>query len=261
MSKCKMTLSAEMDLTRDGVAEMTQWCLLIALHQAFGIGSVRLGRVETRAKELAQQSLDTAMMPDREGMFSTAGSRALRESWLPDGAEREFRVPVLRAPRTRREQQLRMAGDAAASMVWTLYAAACYELLGFGADRLNRLKWETLANYEQVNREGHEDGLDVAMEHLRRCACDALRTDDIVVENVPDEERVKQSNQEYEEQKRAFRKNLTLQVLHERNVPAGMNVLAAGAMEQKIQSILQQAAPQESWERRRTARPKMGKET
>ena len=75
--------------------------------------------------------------------------------------------------------------------------------LGFGTERLLRLKEEALANYRQVNEEGHADGLDVAMEHLRRCAQAALK-EDIMVENKPDEDRAKQSERDYEEQKRAF---------------------------------------------------------
>ena len=48
-----------------------------------------------------------------------------------------------------------------------------------------------------------------AMEHLRRCACDALQTDDIIVEDIPDEERAKQADRDYEEQKDAFfRRNM-----------------------------------------------------
>ena len=170
---------------------------------------------------------------------------------MPEGVEPEFRVPVLRAPRTRREQQLRMAGDVAASMVWTLYAKACMELLGYGAGRLNRLKQEALANYRQVNEEGRADGLDVAMEHLRRCACDALQTDDIIVEDIPDEERAKQADRDYEEQKDAFFRRNMAGAMGRCAAPAGTAVLAPGEIKKKIEAVLQQAAAPESWERRR----------
>ena len=33
MKKNKMSLTTELDLTREGTAEMTRWCILIALHQ------------------------------------------------------------------------------------------------------------------------------------------------------------------------------------------------------------------------------------
>lgn len=201
--KQKMNLRQELDLTRDGTAEMTRWCIIIALHQCFGVGKDRLNRIE------------------------------------------------LRAPRTRREQQLRMAGDVAASMVWTLYAKTCMELLGYGAGRLNRLKQEALANYRQVNEEGRADGLDVAMEHLRRCACDALQTDDIIVEDIPDEEQAKQADRDYEEQKDAFFRRNMAGAMGRCAAPAGTAVLAPGEIKKKIEAVLQQAAAPESWERRR----------
>lgn len=102
--KQKMSLAAELDLTRDGAAEMTRWCIIIALHQVFGVGKDRLNRVENRAEELGNESLNVAMTANDRGMPSTDQSRAMRENWMPEGVEPEFRVPVLRAPRTRREQ-------------------------------------------------------------------------------------------------------------------------------------------------------------
>lgn len=42
------------------------------------------------------------------------GCLALRCSWMPEGVDPDFRVPVLHSPRTRRQEQLRMAGNVAA---------------------------------------------------------------------------------------------------------------------------------------------------
>ena len=125
------------------------------------------------------------------------------------------------------------------------------ELLGYGARRLNRLKQAALANYRQVNEEGRADGLDVAMEHLRRCACDALQTDDIIVEDIPDEERAKQADRDYEEQKDAFFRRNMAGAMGRCAAPAGTAVLAPGEIKKKIEAVLQQAAAPESWERRR----------
>ena len=138
MKKNKMSLTTELDLTREGTAEMTRWCILIALHQSFGIGAARLNKILARAEKLGQESLDVAMTVNDRGMPSTDRSLALRRSWMPEGVDPDFRVPVLHSPRTRRQEQLRMAGNVAASMVWTLCAEACIEELGFGAVRLNR---------------------------------------------------------------------------------------------------------------------------
>lgn len=141
MKKNKMSLTTELDLTREGTAEMTRWCILIALHQSFGAG------------------------------------------------------------------------------------------------RLNRLKEEALANYRQVNEEGHADGLDVAMEHLRRCAQDALK-EEVTVDEQPDEDRVRQSERDYEEQKRAFLKRAVMQQLGRRAGKGGLRILSEKKLEEKAAAAM-----------------------
>lgn len=248
MKKNKMSLMTELDLTREGTAEMTRWCILIALHQSFGIGAARLNKILARAEKLGQESLDVAMTVNDRGMPSTDRSLALRRSWMPRNVDPDFRVPVLRSPRTRREEQLRMAGNVAASMVWTLCAEACIEELGFGAVRLNRLKEEALANYRQMNEEGHTDGLDVAMEHLRRCAEDALK-EEVTVDDQPDEDRVRQSERDYEEQKRAFLKRAVMQQLGRRAGKGGLRVLSEKKLEEKATAAMAQLK-ENTWEKR-----------
>lgn len=237
MKKNKMSLTTELDLTREGTAEMTRWCILIALHQSFGVGAARLNKILARAEKLGQESLDVAMTANERGMPSTDESLALRCNWMPEGVDPDFRVPVLHSPRTRRQEQLRMAGNVAASMVWTLCAKACMDELGFGAGRLNRLKEETLANYRQVNEEGHADGLDVAMEHLRRCAQAALK-EDIMVENQPDEDRVRQSERDYEKQKQEFMKRAVMQQLGRRAGKGGLRILSEKKLEEKAAAAM-----------------------
>ena len=248
MKKNKMSLTTELDLTREGTAEMTRWCILIALHQSFGIGAARLNKILARAEKLGQESLDVAMTVNDRGMPSTDRSLALRRSWMPEGVDPDFRVPVLHSPRTRRQEQLRMAGNVAASMVWTLCAEACIEELGFGAVRLNRLKEEALANYRQMNEEGHTDGLDVAMEHLRRCAEDALK-EEVTVDDQPDEDRVRQSERDYEEQKRAFLKRAVMQQLGRRAGKGGLRVLSEKKLEEKAAAAMAQLK-ENTWEKR-----------
>ena len=119
-----------------------------------------------------------------------------------------------------------MAGNVAASMVWTLCAKACMDELGFGAGRLNRLKEEALANYRQVNEEGHADGLDVAMEHLRRCAQDALK-EEVTVDEQPDEDRV-----------RAFLKRAVMQQLGRRAGKGGLRILSEKKLEEKAAAAM-----------------------
>ena len=83
--KQKMNLRQELDLTRDGTAEMTRWCIIIALHQCFGVGKDRLNRIELRAEELGLESLNIAMQANGKGMPSTDQSRAMRDNWMPEG--------------------------------------------------------------------------------------------------------------------------------------------------------------------------------
>lgn len=120
--------------------------------------------------------------------------------------------------------------------------------LGFSTERLLRLKEEALANYRQVNEEGHADGLDVAMEHLRRCAQAALK-EDIVVENQPDEDRVRQSERDYEEQKRAFLKRAVMQQLGRKAGKGGLRVLSEKKLEEKATAAMAQLK-ENTWEKR-----------
>ena len=157
--KKKMSLSAELDLTQDSVVQLTNWCGQIALHELWGLGRTRLDRITNRQNLLGSQSLAVVMQPDKNGMPQTGKARQLREEALPAGVPVEFRVPALRTPRTRREQQLKIVGDRAATMAWQLMALACVQELGFGTDRLNRLYAEMRHNYEQLNEWGKADGI------------------------------------------------------------------------------------------------------
>ena len=120
--------------------------------------------------------------------------------------------------------------------------------LGFGTERLLRLKEEALANYRQVNEEGHADGLDVAMEHLRRCAQAALK-EEVTVDEQPDEDRVKQSERDYEEQKRAFLKRAVMQQLGRKAGKGGLRILSETQMEEKAAAAMAQLK-ENTWEKR-----------
>lgn len=169
----------QMEETREAVSQITCWCLTVAAHQEFGIGSVRQDRLIERINQLEEINIHTMMQK------GTRAADREREGWLRGFAPMEFTVPMLRAPRGRKEQQLRMAGNEAASISWQLFAAACIDVLGFGAERLKKLRAEGWKNYQQFNGWAHEDGLDVAMERLKRCAEAALRQECELVETDP----------------------------------------------------------------------------
>lgn len=106
--KKKMDLAAEIDLTQDSVAQLTNWCGQIALHELWGLGRTRLDRLTRRQEQLGSASLAVVMQPDKNGMPQTEKARQLRAEALPAGVPAEFRVPALRTPRTRREVQLKI---------------------------------------------------------------------------------------------------------------------------------------------------------
>lgn len=166
-----MTFERQMDETRGATAQITCWCALIALHQEFGVGADRLNRIQYDLEKI--QDLYSEKLAE-------SGSKAA-DKWLcgqiGDRGPLEFRVPVLRAPRNRKEQQLRMAGDSAASIAWRMYELAAIRVLGYGKTRLTRLLDESRKNYEQVNGWAKEGGMEYAFSQICKCAKLALRED------------------------------------------------------------------------------------
>ncbi len=158
----KVSFEEAMEETRQSVSQYVYWCTTIALHQEFGVGKKRLG-----------------IITDKLGYIKPAGVEA-----------GEYRLPVLRAPKNRKEQQLLMTGNYAADLTWKIYASAVVEVLRFGPDRLKRLKKASIANFDQLNQWGHEDGMEVALEKLCRCAKDAIK-DGTLHPIDPDDERPK----------------------------------------------------------------------
>lgn len=94
------------------------------------------------------------------------------------------------------KQQMEETRESVSQIACWCLTVALHQEFGVGAQRLERLaklKREERKNYEQINREAHEDGLEVAMEHLKRCAEAALRQECQVVEKDPgDWERYKE---------------------------------------------------------------------
>ena len=171
-----MNFEKEMAETRTSVAQLASWCLTVALHQEFGIGAGRLERLAKVLRRLQDENVADVMQ------HGTAAAERQRLEWIQGKAQPDFPVPLLRAPRTRREKQLRMAGDEAATTAWQIYAAGAIQKLRFGADRLERLRQAGRDNYRQFNEWSKEDGLEVAMERLRRCVHAALQEEVRIVD-------------------------------------------------------------------------------
>ena len=185
----KKSFQAEMDDTQQAISQIVCWCTTIALHQEFGVGKTRLDRITDRMNQLEQQNTDVIMTPDANGRPSKQRADAIRESWLAGIVDSDYRVPMLRAPKNRKEEQYRIAGNRAAKIAWQIYAKAVIDTLHYGPDRMARLLKASRANYEQLNDWGHKDGMDVAMEMLRRCAADAMQSDDLEVVDLDGRDR------------------------------------------------------------------------
>ena len=171
-----MGFSQEMSETKTAVAQLASWCLTVALHQEFGIGAGRLERLAKVLRQLQDENVADVMQ------HGSAAAALQREGWIQGKVEMDFPVPLLRAPRTRREKQLRMAGDEAATTAWQIYAAGAIQELRFGPERLERLRPAGRDNYRQFNQWAAEDGLEVAMERLRRCVHAALQEEVRIVD-------------------------------------------------------------------------------
>lgn len=174
-----MDFQQKMDETRGAVSQITCWCALIALHQEFGVGAERLNRIQDELVNV-QEEYSNRLVKD--------GSRGA-DIWLRDQVAGrgpvEFRIPMMRAPRGRKEQQLRMVGNESASIAWQMYALSCIRVLGYGEIRITRLHEEARKNYDQVNGWTKEGGLEYAFAQICKCAKLALREDLQVIDADP----------------------------------------------------------------------------
>ena len=160
-------LQTELEKTRAAVAQIVCWCTVVALHQKYGIGGQRLERLAEQLDIIQSQYVREVEMH--------GGSYAMQtmQNNVAAYCDPVMRVPLNRAPRSRREKQLRMVGDEAATIAWCNFARAAHENLGFGKQRLDIVKQETLENYRQFSEWEREDP-DWAMENLRKCVSAAL---------------------------------------------------------------------------------------
>ena len=143
---------------RDKAAQIFTWCMVVAMHQEEGIGATRLERACNEMHEFQQRYRTKILTENRK-----SATDAMRED-LKGICDFEVRLPQTKAPRNRREEQIRMAQNEGAHLTF-----------GFGKERLARLKRETLDNYRQYIGWVEQDGEAYAMELLRRCSEQALQ--------------------------------------------------------------------------------------
>ena len=124
---------------------------------------------DQRARVLVRGMSDKR--PEKFAGNRKSATDAMRED-LKGICDFEVRLPVDRAPRGRREEQLRMASNQGAEIAWLVMA----ETFGYGRDRLARLKQNSMNNYKQY-LEWEKEDKDLALDRLRRCVQDALKED------------------------------------------------------------------------------------
>lgn len=138
---------------RDYAMQVFCWCIVAAMHQNEGIGANRLMKACNEMEEFEAKYATAIRYGGRE-----AATDAMRKD-LTGLCDLDIRLPVLKAPRNRREEQLRMARDQGGKIAWLVMAATCRTTFKFGKDRLTRLLNESLANYRQFlewDAEDHE---------------------------------------------------------------------------------------------------------
>lgn len=197
--KRKPDLLDEKDKTQDAVAQITSWCIAVAVHQRYGVGRDRLERV---AAVMAKVQDEIAAIVEELG---TAKGMAVLQDKLGGICETEFPVPLNRAPRNWREQELRRTGDTAATAAWCCFAVGMRDVLGFGTERLNAVRAEALLNYRQFNEWARED-LEWALTRLQHCAEQAMRQEIPIIQEA-EKEPVRGPIEELEMQ-RAIEKNV-----------------------------------------------------
>lgn len=221
--KKKLSLTEKISLAENNAVDFMHACVTIALHDEYEVGVQRLRKVNLRRDEINEEMLEIMAQPRKSGREQAAA-------------------------RKQKELQIRMAVDNAATLEWRVYAAACAEVLGFGAKRLNDLHKAVLENFRQLSAWAIEDGVDVALERFCRCARDAYKTD-VQVEDIPDAQALHQQQRQTRQALDGLAERAWMVEASRKRV--GCLPLAPAEVEKRIQTVLQAPAMPESWERRR----------
>ena len=103
-------IQQEREDQRDRSAQLFMWCIVVSMHQDDGIGASRLLRA-CNEMDAFEKKYQTAILYGS----SKNATDAMREN-LNGICDFEVRLPVDRAPRGRREEQLRMASNQGAEI-------------------------------------------------------------------------------------------------------------------------------------------------
>jgi hypothetical protein len=232
----KMALENQIELAQQNAIDFTHACMTIALHDVFGVGKDRLDKVTQRKDEINGELMRRMAIPEKNQKAQLNEAEKWLVGLLPEGVVSVFRVPVIKGvPRKRREVQLKMAIDRAATLEWRGYATACAQVLGFGPRRLEKLRQETIANFGQLNEWVETDGVDVAMEMLCRCARDAYKTE-VEVLDVPDEAVLEKQRRETAETIRQLQVQAVQREVSRKRVPCVLP-LSEAEVQRRVEAV------------------------
>ena len=153
MSKSKLSLEDSITLAQNNAIDFTHACVTIALNEKFGIGKERQKKVNAVRDEVNGKVLEIMTRPASRKHEPLRKAEAWMHSQLPEGTVWELHIPMAKGrARSHKEWKMQGAVDSAATLEWRVCAIACAQVLWFGAERLNRLHEEVLANYRQLNQ-------------------------------------------------------------------------------------------------------------
>lgn len=245
-----LSLEDSITLAQNNAIDFTHACVTIALNEKFSIGKDRQKKVNAMRDEVNGKVLEIMTRPASRKHEPLRKAEAWMHSQLPEGTAWELHIPEAKGrPKKSREWQMKMAIDNAATLEWRVCAIACAEVLGFGAERLNRLHEEVLANYRQLNQWVLEEGVDVAMEWFRRAASSAYKTN-VEVLDKPDREEIRNYKMHTEQAMREMRARQVRDEVRRMCAPKALP-LAPNEVERRIQTVLMYGT-MDSWQRRRT---------
>lgn len=175
----------EKDKIRSEAGQILCWCMIVALNQEEGIGKQRINRCAEILNQKQKYYAAEVLYKGRDNAIAEM-KRAI--SGVCDDC---FRVPQLRAPKSRKEEDLLKIKNEAATIAWLLMATTVREVLHFGQERFARLKKNTFENYRQFLEwcgKGGQDEKYYAYDRLRRCVEQAIQEDVIIAddEDSPD---------------------------------------------------------------------------
>jgi len=131
------------DENREAIGRVVTYCVIIALHDRFGIGKDRMENLGTAINRAAQKHETLCRVKG----YDRAKKELVQETQrvMPQG----FVLPAGKMPKTGKEREALVARREAAETTVRLLVSAVVEHLWFGEKRIGALLKETEVNYRQ----------------------------------------------------------------------------------------------------------------